>query len=338
MVAACRRRPRPPAARSWPTRSRQTPRSWRWLETLDTGHPMRDTSGLDVPRTAATFRYFGGMADKFQGSVVPVEPGFLNYVLREPIGVVGPIVPWNFPLMFTSWKIGPALAAGNMRRAEAGRAHAAQYACAWPSWWPRSASRPASSTSCPGYGATAGAAHRRASRRRQDRRSPDRPRRAADRAGLRGQPEEACSSSSAARAPTSSSTTPTSRRGRARLGVRDLPQPGPGVHRRRPAAAARADRRRVPRRVPRARVAPIRLGQPARCGDRDGPADVGSAPRPRAELPEDRRGGGRRGARRRQAAGGPAAWPRAATSSRRSCGRRRGIACAGRRCSAPSSP
>ncbi|HEY3260131.1 MAG TPA: aldehyde dehydrogenase family protein, partial [Pseudonocardiaceae bacterium] len=61
-----------------------------------------------------TFRYFGGMADKFQGSVVPVERGFLDYVLREPIGVVGQIVPWNFPLMFTSWKMGPALAAGNV--------------------------------------------------------------------------------------------------------------------------------------------------------------------------------------------------------------------------------
>jgi len=83
------------------------------LETRDTGHPLRDTRGLDVPRTAATFRYFGGMADKYQGTVVPVERGFLDYVVREPLGVVGQIVPWNFPVMFTSWKMGPALAAGN---------------------------------------------------------------------------------------------------------------------------------------------------------------------------------------------------------------------------------
>src|SRR6266436_4731902 len=83
------------------------------VESIDTGHPLRDTRGLDVPRTAATFRYFGGMADKLQGSVIPVEKGFLDYVTREPIGVVGQIVPWNFPLMFTSWKMGPALAAGN---------------------------------------------------------------------------------------------------------------------------------------------------------------------------------------------------------------------------------
>ncbi len=83
------------------------------LESLDTGHPIRDSSRLDVPRTAVTFRYFGGMADKVQGTVVPVERGFFNYVLRVPVGVVAHIVPWNFPLMFTSWKMGPALAAGN---------------------------------------------------------------------------------------------------------------------------------------------------------------------------------------------------------------------------------
>jgi betaine-aldehyde dehydrogenase len=83
------------------------------LETLDTGHPLKDSRALDVPRTAACFRYFGGMADKFQGEVVPVEAGFLNYLLREPVGVVGQVVPWNFPLMFTSWKMAPALAAGN---------------------------------------------------------------------------------------------------------------------------------------------------------------------------------------------------------------------------------
>jgi aldehyde dehydrogenase (NAD+) len=83
------------------------------LETLDTGHPIRDTRGLDGPRTAATFRYYAGMADKIDGRVAPVEAGFLNYITREPVGVVGQIVPWNFPLMFTGWKLGPALATGN---------------------------------------------------------------------------------------------------------------------------------------------------------------------------------------------------------------------------------
>ncbi len=83
------------------------------LEALDTGHPVRDARKLDVPRTARCFRYFGGMADKVEGSLPPVYPGFINYVQREALGVVGQIVPWNFPLMFTSWKMAPALAAGN---------------------------------------------------------------------------------------------------------------------------------------------------------------------------------------------------------------------------------
>ena len=91
------------------------------IESLDTGHPIRDTRNLDVLRTTATFRYFAGMPDKNEGTVIPVETGFLNYVTRVPVGVVGQVVPWNFPLMFTSWKMGPALAAGNcvvMKQAE----------------------------------------------------------------------------------------------------------------------------------------------------------------------------------------------------------------------------
>ena len=91
------------------------------VESLDTGHPIRDTHNLDVMRTVATYRYFAGMPDKNEGTVIPVDTGFLNYVQRVPVGVVGQIVPWNFPLMFTSWKLGPALAAGNtvvMKQAE----------------------------------------------------------------------------------------------------------------------------------------------------------------------------------------------------------------------------
>jgi len=83
------------------------------LESLDTGHPIRDVRNLDIFRTVANFRYFAGMADKIDGRMVTAEPGFLNYVLREPVGVVGAIVPWNFPMMFVSWKLAPALSAGN---------------------------------------------------------------------------------------------------------------------------------------------------------------------------------------------------------------------------------
>ena len=84
------------------------------LETLDTGHPIRDTYNLDIFRTVALFRYMAGMADKIDGRVVQVDPGFHNYVTREPVGVVGSIVPWNFPMMFVGWKLAPALAAGNV--------------------------------------------------------------------------------------------------------------------------------------------------------------------------------------------------------------------------------
>jgi acyl-CoA reductase-like NAD-dependent aldehyde dehydrogenase len=84
------------------------------LESQDTGHPIRDVYNLDIPRTVATFRYFAGMADKIDGRVPSVDPGFHTYVLRNPVGVVGSIVPWNFPIMFVSWKLGPALAAGNV--------------------------------------------------------------------------------------------------------------------------------------------------------------------------------------------------------------------------------
>ena len=83
------------------------------LESIDTGHPIKDTRFVDVPRSVLNFRYFAGLADKLDGRQVPVEPGFLNVVTRQPVGVVGQIVPWNFPLMFCSWKLGPALAAGN---------------------------------------------------------------------------------------------------------------------------------------------------------------------------------------------------------------------------------
>ncbi len=83
------------------------------IEMTDTGHPIRDVRLLDVTRSAACIRYFGGMADKVMGSVVPTRKGHLNYVLREPVGVVGGIVPWNFPLLSAVWKIAPALAAGN---------------------------------------------------------------------------------------------------------------------------------------------------------------------------------------------------------------------------------
>src|SRR6267143_7075903 len=84
------------------------------LEAKNTGHPIRDVRRFDLVRTVDWFEYFAGMATKIQGDVIPSSfEGVLNYTLREPLGVVGQIVPWNFPLMFVAWNVAPALAAGN---------------------------------------------------------------------------------------------------------------------------------------------------------------------------------------------------------------------------------
>jgi aldehyde dehydrogenase (NAD+)/phenylacetaldehyde dehydrogenase len=86
------------------------------LETLDNGKPLWETTNFDVPMTAELYRYYGGWATKLTGDVLPVSPLFgpaFAYTRREPFGVVGAIVPWNFPLMISAWKLAPALAAGN---------------------------------------------------------------------------------------------------------------------------------------------------------------------------------------------------------------------------------
>jgi len=84
-----------------------------WLETLDTGKTLVEASKIEIPLVASIFEYYAGWADKIHGETIPVRGPFLNYTMREPVGVVGLIVPWNFPLLLASWKLGPALAAGN---------------------------------------------------------------------------------------------------------------------------------------------------------------------------------------------------------------------------------
>ncbi|MBX5437299.1 MAG: aldehyde dehydrogenase family protein [Alicyclobacillaceae bacterium] len=85
------------------------------LETLDNGKTIRESANIDIPGTVEHFRYFAGWATKITGETIPVSvPGhFLNYTRREPVGVVGQIIPWNFPLLMAAWKIAPALACGN---------------------------------------------------------------------------------------------------------------------------------------------------------------------------------------------------------------------------------
>ena len=83
------------------------------LETLDSGKTITEASRVDVPMAADCFRYFAGFATKIEGETIPARGPFFNYTLREPLGVVGQIIPWNFPILLAAWKVAPALAAGN---------------------------------------------------------------------------------------------------------------------------------------------------------------------------------------------------------------------------------
>ncbi len=84
------------------------------LETLDNGKAIFESRNIDIPGAAETFRYYAGFVTKIYGETNPSDPGFFNYTLREPVGVCGQIIPWNFPLLMASWKIAPALACGNV--------------------------------------------------------------------------------------------------------------------------------------------------------------------------------------------------------------------------------
>jgi aldehyde dehydrogenase (NAD+) len=83
------------------------------LETLHNGKPIFESRQIEVPAAAECFQYYAGWADKIHGETIPVKGNYLTYTLREPVGVVAAIVPWNFPLLLTAWKVAPALAAGN---------------------------------------------------------------------------------------------------------------------------------------------------------------------------------------------------------------------------------
>jgi aldehyde dehydrogenase (NAD+) len=83
------------------------------LETLHNGKPIFESRQIEIPAAAECFQYYAGWADKIHGETVPVKGNYLTYTLREPVGVIAAIVPWNFPLLLTSWKVAPALACGN---------------------------------------------------------------------------------------------------------------------------------------------------------------------------------------------------------------------------------
>jgi len=83
------------------------------LESADTGHPISDARNVDVPGARRTFAYYGEAIDKVYGEIAPTGADALALISREPLGVVGAVVPWNYPLIITAWKLAPALAAGN---------------------------------------------------------------------------------------------------------------------------------------------------------------------------------------------------------------------------------
>ncbi|MCR9197025.1 MAG: aldehyde dehydrogenase family protein [Planctomycetaceae bacterium] len=83
------------------------------LETLDNGKPISDARAADLPLAIDCLRYYAGWADKVHGDTIPVRGDYFCYTRREPVGVCGQIIPWNFPILMVAWKWGPALATGN---------------------------------------------------------------------------------------------------------------------------------------------------------------------------------------------------------------------------------
>ncbi|XP_074620337.1 aldehyde dehydrogenase, mitochondrial-like [Acropora palmata] len=84
------------------------------LETLDNGKPFSDSFEVDATLAIKCYRYFAGWADKIHGKTIPVDGSYLCYTRHEPVGIVGQVIPWNFPLVMQAWKLGPALATGNV--------------------------------------------------------------------------------------------------------------------------------------------------------------------------------------------------------------------------------
>jgi aldehyde dehydrogenase (NAD+) len=83
------------------------------IEALDNGKPVGVAKAVDVAATVACFRYFAGWADKIHGKTIPIDGEYFCYTKHEPVGVVGQIIPWNFPMLMLAWKLAPALATGN---------------------------------------------------------------------------------------------------------------------------------------------------------------------------------------------------------------------------------
>jgi gamma-glutamyl-gamma-aminobutyraldehyde dehydrogenase len=97
----------------WADRIEAHARELGLIETLDAGKPIADTVALDMPETAACIRWHAEATDKIYGQVAPSPEGTVATITREPVGVVGAVIPWNYPAQMAAWKLGPALATGN---------------------------------------------------------------------------------------------------------------------------------------------------------------------------------------------------------------------------------
>ena len=95
---------------------------------------------MDVAQTIETYRYYAGWCTKLEGETINANPNFFTYTLREPVGVVGQIIPWNFPMLMQAWKWGPALACGNTVVLKPGRTNTLERIAYWRtgygSWFP----------------------------------------------------------------------------------------------------------------------------------------------------------------------------------------------------------
>jgi aldehyde dehydrogenase (NAD+) len=127
------------------------------LESLNAGKPIRDSRAIDAVTAIDALEYFAGMATKIEGSTTPVPGPYINMTLREPLGVIGGIIPWNYPLLQAIWKIAPVIAAGNTVVVKP-----AEQACLSVMYLARLVAEagipPGVVNIVPGYGATAGAA------------------------------------------------------------------------------------------------------------------------------------------------------------------------------------
>src|SRR4029077_6614328 len=126
------------------------------LKSRNTGKPIVEAE-YDIADVATCFEYYGGLANKIIGNVMPVPPNALSFTMREPVGVAGQIIPWNYPLMMAAWKLGPAIAAGCvciLKPAEQTPLTALEFA----NWFEEAGLPPGVVNIINGYGETCGAA------------------------------------------------------------------------------------------------------------------------------------------------------------------------------------